>query len=95
MAMKRLNQLANTNAFEQLNRLLQPQKYSKNVILMAIKVLGILCVGQYIASEVRKSAVFRMHSALTSNGYRKSIKAVRRQRNLGLTEDHIYTTTHR
>ena len=41
------NQLANTNAFEQLNRLLQPQKYSKNVILMAIKVLGILCVGQY------------------------------------------------
>ncbi|XP_076094844.1 ankyrin and armadillo repeat-containing protein-like isoform X1 [Mytilus galloprovincialis] len=39
------NQLANTNAFEQLNRLLQPQKYTKNVILMAIKVLGILCVG--------------------------------------------------
>jgi hypothetical protein len=31
-----------------------------------------------------KSAVFRIYSALTSNGYRKSIKAVRRQRNLGL-----------
>ena len=31
-----------------------------------------------------KSAVLRMYSALTSNGYRKSIKAVRRQRNLGL-----------
>lgn len=42
------NQLANTNAFEQLNRLLQPQKYTKNVILMAIKVLGILCVGKVI-----------------------------------------------
>jgi hypothetical protein len=32
-----------------------------------------------------KSAVFRMYSALTSHGYSKSIKAVRRQRNLGLT----------
>jgi hypothetical protein len=32
------NQLANTNAFEQLNRLLQPQKYSKNVILMVDKI---------------------------------------------------------
>jgi hypothetical protein len=31
-----------------------------------------------------KSAVFHMYSALTSNGYRKSIKAVRWQRNLGL-----------
>jgi hypothetical protein len=31
-----------------------------------------------------KSAVFRIYGALTSNGYRKSIKAVRRQRNLGL-----------
>ena len=31
-----------------------------------------------------KSAVLRMYSALTSNGHRKSIKAVRRQRNLGL-----------
>ena len=31
-----------------------------------------------------KSAVFRMYSALTSNGYSKSIYAVRRQRNLGL-----------
>jgi hypothetical protein len=31
-----------------------------------------------------KSAVFRMHSALTSHGYSRSIKAVRRQRNLGL-----------
>jgi hypothetical protein len=31
-----------------------------------------------------KSAVFRMYSALTSHGYSKSIKAVRRQRNLGL-----------
>jgi hypothetical protein len=35
-----------------------------------------------------KSAVFRIYTcrALTSNGYRKSIKAVRRQRNLGLPE---------
>jgi hypothetical protein len=32
-----------------------------------------------------KSAVFRMHSPLTSHGYSKSIKAVRQQRNLGLT----------
>ena len=31
-----------------------------------------------------KSAVFRIYSALTSHGYSKSIKAVRRQRNLGL-----------
>jgi hypothetical protein len=31
-----------------------------------------------------KSAVFRIYSALTSNSYKKSIKAVRRQRNLGL-----------
>ena len=31
-----------------------------------------------------KSAVFCIYSALTSNGYRKSIKAVRWQRNLGL-----------
>ena len=31
-----------------------------------------------------KSAVFCMHSSLTSHGYSKSIKAVRRQRNLGL-----------
>jgi hypothetical protein len=32
-----------------------------------------------------KSAVFRIYSALTSNGYSKSIKAIRRQRNLGLS----------
>jgi hypothetical protein len=31
-----------------------------------------------------KSAVFRIYCALTSNGYSKSIYAVRRQRNLGL-----------
>jgi hypothetical protein len=31
-----------------------------------------------------KSAVFRIYSALTSHGYSKSIKAVRRQKNLGL-----------
>ena len=31
-----------------------------------------------------KSAVFRMHSSPTSHGYSKSVKAVRRQRNLGL-----------
>ena len=31
-----------------------------------------------------KSAVFRIYGALTSNVYRKSIKDVRRQRNLGL-----------
>ena len=31
-----------------------------------------------------KSAVFRMYSSLTSHGYSKSTKAVRRQRNLGL-----------
>ena len=31
-----------------------------------------------------KSAVFRMSSSLTSHGYSKSIKVVRRQRNLGL-----------
>jgi hypothetical protein len=35
-----------------------------------------------------KSAVFRMYSALTSHGYSKSIKAVRRQRNLGLGQPH-------
>ena len=45
----------------------------------------------------RKSAVFRMHSTLTSHGYSKSIKAVRRQRNLGLLKLwceclHMYTT---
>ena len=35
-----------------------------------------------------------MHSALTSNGYRKSIKAVRRQRNLGLVHsEHIFDST--
>ena len=32
-----------------------------------------------------KSAVFRMHCPLTFNGYSNSIKAVKRQRNLGLT----------
>jgi hypothetical protein len=32
-----------------------------------------------------KSAVIRIYCALTSNGYSNSIKAVRRQRNLGLT----------
>jgi hypothetical protein len=31
-----------------------------------------------------KSAVFRMHISLMSHGYSKSIKAVRRQRNLRL-----------
>ena len=34
-----------------------------------------------------KSAVFRIYSALTSHGYSKSIKAVRRQRNIGLTKE--------
>ena len=38
-----------------------------------------------------KSAVFRIYSALTSNGYRKSIKAVRRQRNLGLIGTYKYS----
>ena len=38
-----------------------------------------------------KSAVFRMYTSLTSHGYSKSIKAVRRQRNLGLVFIfHIY-----
>jgi hypothetical protein len=35
-------------------------------------------------------AVFRMYSPLTSHGYSKSIKAVRRQRNLGLTLNMIF-----
>ena len=34
--------------------------------------------------ENMQSAAFRMYSSLTSHGYSKSIKAVRRQRNLGL-----------
>jgi hypothetical protein len=34
-------------------------------------------------------AVFRMYSPLTSHGYSKSVKAVRRQRNLGLTRIYI------
>jgi len=72
------NQLANTNAFEQLNRLLQPQKYSKNVILMAIKVLGILCVGQYTASEVLKKCHSNGHQGTfcTRNTVCRSVYAV-------------------
>jgi hypothetical protein len=70
------NQLANTNAFEQLNRLLQPQKYSKNVILMAIKVLGILCVGQYTASKVLKKCYSNGHQS-TGNTVCRSVYSLK------------------
>ncbi len=40
-----------------------------------------------------KSAVFRMYHALTLNGYSNFIKAVKRQRNLGLDHtDYSYST---
>lgn len=64
------NQLANTNAFEQLNRLLQPQKYTKNVILMAIKVLGILCVGKVIYGFICIDCL----CGQVSTAFRKSLK---------------------
>ena len=41
-----------------------------------------------------KSAVFRMNSALTSHGYSKSIKAVRRQRNLLMSHPMPKTSLH-
>jgi len=40
-----------------------------------------------------KSAVFRIYSSLTSHGYSKSIKAVRRQRNLVLFILNIITSS--
>ena len=40
--------LAQTEAFNQLVRLLRTHKDSPQVILMVIQVLGILCVGQWL-----------------------------------------------
>lgn len=45
--------LAQTEAFNQLVRLLRTHKDSPQVILMVIQVLGILCVGQcFILSQL-------------------------------------------
>ena len=44
--MENQNKLAEADAFQQLVRLLRTRKRNDSVLLMVIKVLGILCVGQ-------------------------------------------------
>lgn len=41
------NKLAEADAFQQLARLLRSPKTSDRVLLVVIKVIGTLCVGQY------------------------------------------------
>jgi forkhead box protein J2/3 len=67
-----------------------PYSYA-NLITFAInssqkKKMTLSEIYQWICDH-SKSAVFRMYGALTFNGYSNSIKAVKRQRNLGLNDN--------